>query len=332
MKKAQNVLVTGGAGYLGAVLVRKLLEENYKVTVVDPLFFGSSPLNKIKKDKRLSVHKMDIRNEAGVLKLLEKNEYLIHLGALVGDWVCNKNPQQAVEINYLATKSLIKNAKKTGIKKFVFASTCSVYGFSNKLLTENDMPNPVSVYGMTKVLAEQYLLSQAAKRFCTTVLRMATLYGWAPRMRFDLVANQFAAQATLGDRITLYAGYQWRPFIHVQDAASAFMLVLKTQNERINGQIFNVCDNTQNIQIYKLAEIVKKAIPGSKVFRDEKITEQRNYIVSGKKIKKLLNFNVSMNLLAGVREMRGEILKSKQYEDYKNAIFTSSINLNDGRE
>lgn len=327
MSKYKNILVTGAAGYLGSILTTKLIDEGYKVTGIDNLLFGSSSLFHLKNNKNFTLKKIDIQNSKEMKKAVKGQDAVVHLAGLVGDAVCSANPKHAVNINYLATKDLINISKETSAKKFLFASTCSVYGFAEKLLTEDDSVNPVSVYGMAKVLAEQYLLSQATKSFCTTVLRMATLYGWSPRMRFDLVVNQFTAQAALGDRITLYAGYQWRPFIHVKDAANAFVLALKAQNKRVNSQIFNVCDNTQNIQIYKLADIIKKAIPGSKIFRDEKINEQRNYIVSGKKIKKLLNFNISMDLLAGVQEMKNEILKSKRYEDYKNPKFTSFLKI-----
>lgn len=324
MKKRTKVLLTGGAGYLGSIITKKLLQANFDVIVVDRMFFGESSLNYVKKNSNLKIFKADIRDSAKMAKLTKGVDYVIHLAGLVGDAACNNSPQAAVEINYLATKSLASLAKKNGAKKFIFASTCSVYGYNQKLLSEVDELNPLSVYAMTKVMAEIFLVSLLTRDFKTVIFRMATLYGLSPRMRFDLVINSFCAQATVGDKISLYAGNQWRPFIHVADAAQAYILAAKAKPAVLEEQVFNLADEKQNYQIYKVADLIKKHIIGSKVEKDGKINESRNYRVSSSKIERTLNFQASYTVEDGVLEMYHEILKNKKLKEYKNKKFRNS--------
>lgn len=328
MNKGGKILVTGAAGYLGSIISQKLVAAGYKVTGVDNLLFGGDFLSSLKNKKDFDFKKIDIQNEQEIKRIIKGQDAVIHLAGLVGDGVCSENPQQAVNINYLATKNLISIARKSYIKKFLFASTCSVYGFADQLLTEEDEINPVSVYGMTKVLAEQALIKAGGSRFCTTAFRMSTLYGYSPRMRFDLVINSFTAQATFGDKISLYAGYQWRPFIHVSDAADAYLLALETEDNKINEQILNLGDTNQNFQIYQIADMVKKRIPGSKITRNEKIHEPRNYKVNCSKITKILKFKPKMKVNDGILEMHHAISKKNKFKDYQNPKFTSFVKLN----
>jgi len=329
MSGYKNILVTGSAGYLGSILSTKLVDAGYKVTGIDNLLFGASSISHLRNRRNFNLKKIDIQNTKEIEKAVKGQDAVIHLAGLVGDAVCSANPKHAVNINYLATKDLISASKESGIKKFLFASTCSVYGFNEKMLTEKDGVNPISVYGMAKVLTEQAVINSANSHFITTAFRMSTLYGFSYRMRFDLVINSFTAQATFGDKISLYAGYQWRPFIHVSDTADAYILALEASPEIINKQIFNLSDSEQNFKIYKIAEKVKKVILGSRVSRNEKVHEPRNYRVDGSKIKRFLKFKTNYSVEDGILEMHHAIFKNKKFKDYQNLKFTSFIKFND---
>ena len=325
MVPVKNILVTGGAGYLGSVLVRKLVARNFNVTVIDKMLFDTQTLNRFRDDIR--IYKEDIRNDKEISKIFKKNKIdcVIHLAALVGDGICNIHPQEAVEINYLATKSLLDIARENKVRKFLFASTCSVYGFSDKLLKETDKVTPVSVYSMTKTQAEEAVLDKSGPNFSTTVFRMATLYGLSLRMRFDLVMNYFTAQAALGEKITLWAGYQWRPFIHVEDAAEAYILALDKSEKLINGQVFNLAGNSQNYQIYQVADLVKKIIPKSEIERDEKKMEPRNYKVDTKKIQRILKFRPHKTIRDGIYEIYQAIHKDRRFVNYRSSKYTNFL-------
>ena len=224
----KKILVTGGAGYLGSHVVKQLLDNDYKVRVLDDLSFGQIGIKKIKSNPNFELIKGDIRDLQSVLKSMEGVDGVIHLAGIVGDPASKIDPILSTEINYLSTKLVVDSALYFNIKQFVFASTCSVYGASNNdILNEKSKVNPVSIYADTKLKSEKIILDSYGKNFNPVIFRTGTLFGFSDRMRFDLAINFLSAQATKNNKITIEGGKQWRPFIHVHDAARAYLAALE---------------------------------------------------------------------------------------------------------
>jgi len=314
----RQILVTGGAGYLGSHLVERLLEKNYKVRILDDLSFGDNALKILRKKYSFDLIKGDIRDLRTVLRCMEGVDAVIHLAGIVGDLASKLDPIQSTEINYLSTKLISEAAKYFKIKNFLFASSCSVYGASNGKLNENSKPNPHSLYAETKLKSERALLEQNGKNFSPSIFRMGTLFGFSNRMRFDLVINFFVAQAIFNNKIYIEGGSQWRPFIHVEDAAYAFLLALEQKRSKING-IFNLGANELNYQICEIGKLIKKSIPNVELKHTKKI-DQRNYRVSFKKVKKTLGFECKKSIEDGIKEIKNAI-NSKKIKSWTNPIY-----------
>jgi len=232
----RQILVTGGAGYLGSHLVELLLCNHYKVRVLDNLSFGDNALKILKKKFKFELIKGDIRDLRVVLNSMEGCDAVVHLAGIVGDPASKLDPIQSAEINYLSTKLVADAASYFQIKQFLFASSCSVYGASkNRLLSEKSKLNPVSIYAETKLKSEEIILEESQKYLSPTILRAGTLFGYSNRMRFDLVINLFAAQALSKHKIIIEGGNQWRPFVHVKDTALAYLLVLEKKRGTVKG-------------------------------------------------------------------------------------------------
>jgi nucleoside-diphosphate-sugar epimerase len=225
------------------------------------------------------------------------------LAAIVGDPACALDRETTIAINYAAAKMMAQVCRAQGVSRFVFASTCSVYGASNEVRHETSSLNPVSLYATTKVDAEKVLLESADEIFQPTILRFATAYGWSHRPRFDLVANLFSAQAVTERLITIVNGEQWRPFVHTQDIARACLLALEAPLRTVGGQIFNVGDESQNFTLEQLGEIVARSAPGTRVAKVRNQDDMRNYRVSFDKIHQELGFRAEVTLEEGIREM-----------------------------
>ena len=227
----KKILVTGGAGYIGSVLVRLLLENSYQVRVLDRLMFGGESLVELFNKPNFEFLKGDIRNEHDIRKALKDVSYVANFAAIVGDPACAKDPRLAKETNLEATKKMYLIANEYGCKKFVFASTCSNYGKMsdpNSYVDENSELAPVSLYAETKVAAEKFLLSQDRNNTCKpTCLRFSTVYGLSPRIRFDLTVNEFTKEIALGRELVIFGGQFWRPYCHVQDLARSVLAVFE---------------------------------------------------------------------------------------------------------
>ena len=248
----RQILVTGGAGYLGSHLVELLLSNNYKVRILDNLSFGDNALKILKKKYKFELINGDIRDLRVVLNSMEGCDAVVHLAGIVGDPASKLDPIQSTEINYLSTKLVADAASYFQIKQFLFASTCSVYDNSNnQLLSEKSKLNPVSIYAETKLKSEEIILEKSQKYLSPTILRTGTLFGYSNRMRFDLVINLFVAHALLKHKITIEGGNQWRPFVHVKDAALGYFLVLEKKRGSVKG-IFNLGSDDLN---YKISDI-----------------------------------------------------------------------------
>ncbi|MEA3493469.1 MAG: NAD-dependent epimerase/dehydratase family protein [Candidatus Margulisiibacteriota bacterium] len=310
----RSVLVVGGAGYLGSILVRKLLAKGYGVKVLDVLMFGIEPIEDLLENKKFELIKGDMRNISTLVRALADIDAVINLAAVVGDPACNKGPETTIETNYLANKALAEACKYHQINRFIYASTCSVYGQmdGDSELDENAPLNPVSLYARSKIQSEEGILSLEDENFSPTILRMSTLYGFSQRMRFDLVVNTMTKNAIIDKTISVHGGgKQWRPLLHVDDAAEAYIKCLEAPLGKIKGQIFNVGSSKQNYQIIQIGKTVKEHIPTADLIVEGETMDVRNYVVSFSKIESLLGFNVGMEIGRSVLRIKDAIINKE---------------------
>ncbi|MCW4015236.1 MAG: NAD(P)-dependent oxidoreductase [Candidatus Bathyarchaeota archaeon] len=295
-----NVLITGGAGYVGSVLSRMLLEKGYSVTVLDRLFFGADSLKDIV--DQITLIKDDVRFFNP--DLLKGMDAVFDLAALSNDPCGELDPEKTLEINYKGRVRVANLAKKYGIKKYVFASTCSTYGFQEGFINEESNLNPLTTYAKASLMGENEILPLADDSFSATVLRQATVYGFSYRMRFDIAINGMVLGYYRNGKIPIMrSGKQWRPFVNVKDTSNAFITVLETEPELVNGQIFNVGSNEQNIQIFDLAKLVAEAcnLPFNYEWYGD--CDTRSYRVNFNKIKDVLNFEPQTTIKDGAKTM-----------------------------
>jgi nucleoside-diphosphate-sugar epimerase len=300
--KVKRVLVLGGAGYLGSALMPKLLEKGYKVRLLDSFVYGDGSIARIRSHPDFEVFKGDVREIHSVVDAMRDCEAVIDLAAIVGDPACDENRRLAVEINRAATRMLIDIARGCGVRRFLFASSCSVYGASQFLMDEFSAPSPISTYAQTKVDSEKLLLEVASRDFHPTILRLGTLFGLSPRPRFDLVVNLLTARAAATGKITVFNGQQWRPFLHVRDAARAFMLCMEAEPAVVAGEIFNVGDYNLNHRLADVSKLVASIVPHVEISHVDN-GDQRNYRVSFDKIHSRLGFRTEITLEEGIREL-----------------------------
>ncbi len=305
--KIKRILIAGGAGYLGSILARKLLERNYKVRVLDTLTFGEEAIRELLRHENFELVKGDIRNIEVIYKALKDIDSVIHLAAIVGDPACKQEPENTIEINYLATKIFAEACKYNQINRFIFASTASVYGVQEGLVHEEVTPNPVSLYARSKLKSEEGILSLVDENFSPTIFRMGTLYGLSPRMRFDLVVNVLTMKAVTEKKIKIFGGQQWRPLVHVADAAEAYIKCLEAPIDKVKGQIFNIGSNQQNYQIYQLGEMIKREMPEITIETTPENADLRNYHQDNSKFNDLLGFTVRYTVEDAIREIRSAI-------------------------
>lgn len=324
--KIEDVLVVGGAGYIGSILTRQLLDAGYRVRVLDLELFGTQSLAEVIDHPRLQVMKGDFRNIEDAARALRGMDAVCHLAAIVGDPACALDRETTITVNYAAAKMMAQLAKANGVTKFVFASTCSVYGDSEDIMSEDSPLNPVSLYATTKIDAERALLDTADADFQPTILRFATAYGWSHRPRFDLVANLFSAQAVTDKKIRVFNGEQWRPFVHTRDIARACVLALEAPLSKVGGQIFNVGDESQNYTLSQLGQIVARCCPGIEVEEVRNGDDPRNYRVSFAKIRRTLGFRASIDLVEGVQEMV-DAVRGGLVPNWRDPIYSNSKHL-----
>jgi nucleoside-diphosphate-sugar epimerase len=305
-ESVRQVLVLGGAGYLGSVVVARLLERGFRVRVLDSLLFGEGSLEDVRSHAGCELVRGDVRDIGAVVKAMRGCDAVVHLAAIVGDPACDDNKQLAMEVNRAATRMLADVARGCGVRRFVFASSCGVYGESELRLDETSAVNPLSVYAQTKVDSENILLAAAGGDFAPTILRLGTLFGLSPRMRFDLVVNLFVARAASSGKITVLNGEQWRPFLHVQDAARAVAACLEAETSAVSGEVFNVGSASLNLQIEQLGAAIARVVPGTEIVRVEN-GDRRNYRVSFEKIERVLNFRCERTLESGIEEIYAAI-------------------------
>ena len=251
---------------------------------------------------------------------------VINLAAIVGEPACKLNPEEAILTNYLANKSLSEACKYNQINRYIFASTCSVYGAMKEKITfdENSTLKPLSLYARSKIQSEEGILNMEDENFSPTILRMGTLYGYSPRMRFDLVVNSMIKNAVIDKKIFVYnGGKQWRPFLHIEDAVDAYIKCLKADINDIKGQIFNVGSGKQNYRIIDIARQVKKYIKKTAIIIEENNNDLRSYSVSFKKIEKILHFKAKKTIKDAIVDI-GSKIKRGEFNDINNTKYYNS--------
>lgn len=320
--KAKNVLIIGGGGYIGSALTRRLLDQGYTVRVLDLMIYGDDPILPFLDNPRFELVRGDFRQVNHVVSALQGIDTVVHLGGLVGDPACALDEELTIEINLMATKMIAEAAKGYGVSRFIFASTCSVYGASDEFLDEGSAFAPVSLYAKTKIASERILQQLTDETFSPTILRFATVYGFSGRTRFDLVVNLLTAKAVKDGTITVYGGDQWRPFIHVQDIAKAVHLVIEAPRSKVAGEVFNVGDEAQNHTLAEVAAMIQRIVHGSKITDSGLDSDRRNYRVKFQKLQDTLGFKPDWSLEAGILQVK-ESLERGDVGDYRDSLYSN---------
>lgn len=315
----QTVVITGAAGYIGSLVVRRLLSCGYAVRIIDRLLYGDNAIRDVLTHPRLNLIVADFRDPVVVAQAIVGAHAVIHLGAIVGDPACAFNEQLTISTNFEASRLLASMCKKAGIERFVLASTCSVYGASNDVLDETSALNPISLYAQTKIAAEHAIHSMCDDHFAPVLLRFATAYGHSHRPRFDLVVNLLTAKAVVDGKITIYGGDQWRPFVHVDDIARAIVAALEAPVETVRGQIFNVGSNEQNHRLAEIGDIIQALVPNAEIVTSDLAGDKRNYYVTFDKIRNMLGFMPTYDLTSSVLTMKRAIERGDigEYSDFR---------------
>lgn len=303
----------GGGGYLGSVLTKCLLDKGFEVRVFQRFVSLIPEVELLLRHPGFSINPGDVREAHTLLEPMRGCDAVIHLTGLVGAPICESDKEEAIRINCTATRNVIRACRSTGVKQLVFASSCSVYGASDDIVSETSHLNPVDYYAKTKLASEADVLMANNHQLRTTILRMGTIFGLSPKMRFDLVVNLLTAKACTEGRITVRGGDQWRPFVHVRDAAEAYVKVLEAPKEATAGMIFNVGSNALNITIGEVGQRIAKLIPEAELVL-EPPDDPRNYRVDFSKISRELGFEAKVSFDQGV----GEIIDSFKHGMFAN--------------
>ncbi len=313
------ILVTGGAGYIGCVLVAELLAKGEAVRVLDKLYFGEEGLKSVR--DKIELVQGDVRHLDP--KWLDGIDSVIHLAGLSNDPTAEFNPKANHEMNTVATGILAKACKERGIKRFTFASTCSIYDrglFAEDVLyDENSEVAPRAAYAVSNYEAEKILLDMCDDKFCPVILRQGTVYGFSPRMRYDLVVNTFLKDALTKRVLTVYCGGEmWRPLVDVSDVAKAHICCVESPEEKVKGQIFNL--SFKNYRILELAHWVREALKDRMkldIQVDYSHFKTRSYRVSAQKIETILGFKPAVPVKESVENMVEKVL-AYGFVDYMN--------------
>jgi nucleoside-diphosphate-sugar epimerase len=317
----RTVTITGGAGYVGSLLVPKLLARGYNVRVIDLLLFGK---NTLPKHPLLEVIKADIRDQAMLQEVLPGSDALLHLACISNDPSFELDPDLGRSINYDAFAPLVEISRASGIKRFIYASSSSVYGLKREPnVTEDLSLEPLTDYSKYKALCEQVLLEKNYSDFTTLVIRPATVCGFSPRVRLDVCVNLLTTQAYATKQIKIFGGEQLRPNIHIDDMTDLYVNSLEWDSKKIDGQIFNA--GYQNLSIQEIAELIRDQIEGSIDMRVIPTNDHRSYHISSEKIRDLLGFSPKKNVQDAVIELLAafrmgkvpDMIENKRYYNIK---------------
>lgn len=321
--KPRTVLVIGGGGYIGSALVPRLLAKGCSVRILDVMMYGSAAIQEALEHPNCELVQADFRHVDVLVKAMRGIDEVVHLGGLVGDPACAVDEELTIDINLAATRAVAEVAKGAGVRKFVFASTCSVYGASDEVLDERSALNPVSLYARTKIASERLLLKLTDDTFHPIIVRFGTIYGISGRTRFDLVVNLLTAKAVLDGEITVQGGDQWRPFLHVEDAARAVMMLLREPIEEAEWPlIFNVGSNRENYTIGQVARLIQAQVPTALLTNGQFDGDRRNYRVDFTRIERAIGFTTTWTVEEGIRQVR-ELIQNGTVSSYRDPAYSN---------
>lgn len=328
----RSVLVTGGAGYVGAVLVPKLLKAGHFVKVIDLYLYGTDVLDAVKGHPNLRQIQGDIRDTDLLEKEIPGTDAIIHLACISNDPSYELNPNLSKTINYDAFMPLVAIAKKNKVQRFIFASSSSVYGVKETDNVTEDLDlEPLTDYSKYKALCEEHLLKEQIKDFTVLILRPATVCGYSPRLRLDLTVNILTNHAITNNRIKVFGGGQKRPNIHIEDVTDLYVESLRYPKEKIAGKIFNA--GYENHTVRQIADLVKEnlARPGIEIVV-EPTNDNRSYHISSEKIQRELGFKPRHTIAGAVRDLKkafesGKIPNAMTDNRYYNIKTMQAVNL-----
>ena len=321
-REGRNILVIGGAGYIGSALIPKLLADGYRVRLMDIMVYGDESISGFRDHPDLEIFRRDFRQVNSVVEAMQGIDTVVHLGAIVGDPACALDENLTREINLMATRMIGEVAKGLRVRKFIFASTCSVYGANAEILDERSILKPVSLYARTKIACEKVLFKLSDTAFQPTILRFGTIFGLSGRTRFDLVINLLTARAVTEGIIPVSGGEQWRPFLHVDDAAQAVHLIAKAPLEVVGNEVFNVGFNEQNYTIDEAARIIEQVVSDAVIKEMPFDGDIRNYRVDFSKIINTIGFKSQWTIDRGVRQVI-EALRGGEIGDYRDPRYSN---------
>jgi nucleoside-diphosphate-sugar epimerase len=321
-----KVLVIGGAGYIGSALVEQLLDLGLQVSVLDAMHFGEETLSRVAGHPKLSLIREDFRHIEVLTRAVSGVGSVIHLGGLVGDPACAVDTDLTVDVNVTATKVIGEIAKARGVRRFIFASSCSVYGACDEIVDEESHFNPQSLYARSKVASEAVLDALNSRDFAVTCLRFATIYGISGRTRFDLVVNLLCAKAVRDRMITVYGADQWRPFVHVADVARAITMTLRAPTDLVAGEAFNVGGDAQNYTLGDVAELINRQVPDAEIKSDDTFVDKRNYRVCFAKIRSRLGFEPAWTIERGIAQVVA-LVRSNEVGHYSLPTYSNVLYL-----
>lgn len=319
-----EIVVTGGLGYVGSVLATELSARGSRVTVVDNGLVRPRPPDR----PGLAYVDGDVREPAAWESVLRGADAVVHLAAIVGDPACDLDHELAWEVNYLGTIRVAEACLRAGVRRLVFASTCSNYGVSTGETAGILSPlRPQSVYAETKVRAEHYLLSHPGSALFPCILRFATVYGLSPRMRFDLAVNVMTANAVVHRKVSVHGGTQWRPFLHVADAAAAIRLALSARAAG-EAEIYNCGSDAENYQLAEVGRLIQREVGGVELEIADDVFDARDYRVGFARTEKLLGYRSRRTLTDGIRELR-DVMRAGEFGDFTDARYSDYLLLRD---
>jgi len=315
-----TVLVTGGAGFVGSHLTRRLLETGHRVRLLDSFVYGDTSIEHLRGNPNLEVIQGDICDRQDLRRATKGVRGVIALAALVGDPACELFPERTMAVNYQSTRDTVAACKEAGVERIVFASSCSVYGANgDNFLDEDSFQNPVSLYARTRIMSEEYLLENSD--LDVVILRLSTVCGVSSRMRFDLMINTMTANAVTEGVVRVQGADQWRPHLHVQDAAEAFMMAYDAT--AVRRGIFNVGTDEENYTIGEVAEKVAAQVPGTVIEYGHGISDKRSYRVSFERIRNALGFRGKRTVDDAISEVH-KLMKSGTVGDFRDSQYNNA--------
>ncbi|WP_042471136.1 NAD-dependent epimerase/dehydratase family protein [Bacillus ndiopicus] len=304
-----KILVTGAGGYIGTVLVPKLIENGHEVVAVDYYYFGEEKLDL---HEKLTKVKLDVRHFD--VNLLQGVDVVIDLVAISNDPSGEAFKEITYEVNYRARVKIAEYSRKLGVSRYILPSSCSIYGFHEDeiLLDENSPINPLTTYAKANRMAEQEILELASEDFCVTIMRQATIYGVSKRMRFDLAVNAMVYEIWKNGKLPLMRdGKQWRPFLHIEDTTDCMMYLMNTEKQKINGEIFNIGSNEENYQIIEVANVIKNTVNPESIIEWYGDPDHRSYKVDFSKIKRMIGWAPKRTIATGAKEILEKLEKNE---------------------